>query len=79
MLDELIDSLSANIETGKEQPFRADFPNAHSIRLERYREYRVKNPQKFNAKLQKTKVVDDRSHIFKELEAEARAQGRIIL
>ena len=79
LLDELIDSLSANIETGKEQPFRADFPNAHSIRLERYREYRIKNPQKFNAKLQKTEVVDDRSHIFKELEAEARAQGRVIL
>lgn len=79
LLDELIDSLSANIETGKEQPFRADFPNAHSIRLERYREYRVKNPQKFNAKLQKTEMADDRSHIFKELEAEARAQGRIIL
>lgn len=79
LLNELIDSLSANIETGKEQPFRADFPNAHSIRLERYREYRIKNPQKFNAKLQKTEVVDDRSHIFKELEAEARAQGRVIL
>ena len=79
LLDELIDSLSANIETGKEQPFRADFPNAHSIRLERYREYRVKNPQKFNAKLQKTEMADDRSHIFKELEAEARAQGRVIL
>lgn len=79
LLDELIDSLSANIETGKEQPFRVDFPNAHSIRLERYREYRVKNPQKFNAKLQKTEMTDDRSYIFKELEAEARAQGRIIL
>jgi hypothetical protein len=51
LLDELIDSLSANIETGKEQPFRADFPNAHSIRLEKYFEFRKKHPERFNSKL----------------------------
>lgn len=44
LLDELIDSLSANIETGKEQPFKADFPNAHFIRLEKYFEWRRKHP-----------------------------------
>lgn len=47
LLDELVDNLSENIETGKEHPFRADFPNAHAVRLEKYREYRVKYPQKF--------------------------------
>lgn len=46
LLDELVDSLSENIETGKEQPFRADFPNAHSIRLEKYFEWRRKHPPK---------------------------------
>lgn len=46
LLDELIDSLSANIETGKEQPFKADFPNAHFIRLEKYFEWRRKHPER---------------------------------
>lgn len=49
LLDELVDNLSENIEAGKEQPFRADFPNAHSIRLEKYREYRMKYPERFKA------------------------------
>ena len=47
LLDELIDSLSTNIEEGKEKPYQADFPNAHAIRIEKYFEYRRKNPQKF--------------------------------
>lgn len=50
LLDELVDSLSENIEQGKEQPYRADFPNAHFIRLQKYRNYRLKNPDKFNKK-----------------------------
>lgn len=50
LLDELVDSLSANIETGKEQPFRADFPNAHFIRVQKYLEYRRKYPERFTSK-----------------------------
>lgn len=50
LLDELVDSLSENIEQGKEQPYRADFPNAHFIRLQKYRNYRLKNPDKFHKK-----------------------------
>lgn len=50
LLDELVDSLSENIEQGKEQPYRVDFPNAHFIRLQKYRDYRLKNPDKFNKK-----------------------------
>ena len=44
LLDELIDSLSAKVETGKEQPYKADFPNAHYVRLEKYFEWRRKHP-----------------------------------
>lgn len=51
LLDELVDSLSENIEEGKEKSYRADFPNAHFIRIEKYFEYRRKNPEKFNPKL----------------------------
>lgn len=51
LLNELVDSLSENIEEGKEKPYRADFPNAHFIRIEKYFEYRRKNPEKFNPKL----------------------------
>ena len=50
LLDELIDSLSTNIAEGKEKPYQADFPEAHSIRIEKYFEYRRKNPQKFTNK-----------------------------
>lgn len=75
LLDELVDSLSENIETGKEKPYQADFPNAHFIRLEKYRAYRVKYPQKFNTSTQKsTNVVIDRSHIFEELQAKYEGQ-----
>lgn len=75
LLDELVDSLSEKIETGKEQPFRADYPNSHSIRLEKYYDYRRKYPQKFNASLQKpASVVIDRSHIFEELQAKYEGQ-----
>ncbi len=51
LLDELIDSLSTNIAEGKEKPYQADFPEAHSIRIEKYFEYRRKNPQKFTNKV----------------------------
>ncbi len=76
LLDELVDNLSENIETGEEKPYRADYPNAHSIRLEKYREYRVKYPQKFNASHPKTQAntVIDRSHIFEELQAQYEGQ-----
>lgn len=46
LLDDLVNSLSENIETGEEQHYRAEFPNAHSIRLEKYYEWRRKHPPK---------------------------------
>ena len=51
LLDELIDSLSTNIAEGKEKAYQADFPEAHAIRIEKYFEYRRKNPQKFTNKV----------------------------
>lgn len=87
LLDELIDSLSEKIETGDEHSFRGEFPNTHFIRLQKYREYRVKNPEKFVHSLRGTnnkpayslRRADfdptDRKHIFEELEAEAKAKG----
>ena len=50
LLDELIESLSDNIEEGKEKPYQGEYPNAHFIRLSKYLEYRRKNPQKFTNK-----------------------------
>ena len=47
LLDELIDNLSENIETGKEHSFRSDFPNTHFVRLQQYRKFRLKNPERF--------------------------------
>ena len=67
LLDELIDSLSANIETGKEQPFKADFPNAHFIRLEKYFEWRRKHPERsttrFNGGIQQQ--IDEQAEMRK--------------
>ena len=59
LLDELIDSLSTNIAEGKEKPYQADFPEAHCIRIEKYFEYRRKNPQKFNPKLKNKESKSD--------------------
>lgn len=50
LVDELVDSLSTNIEEGKEKPYQADFPNSHYIRLTKYYEYRRKHPEKFTEK-----------------------------
>lgn len=50
LLDELVDSLSENIEEGREKPFQADFPNSHYIRLTKYYDYRRKYPEKFIGK-----------------------------
>lgn len=47
LLDELVDSLSERIETGKEQPFRSSHPNAHFVRVQNFRKYRLQNPDKF--------------------------------
>lgn len=50
LLDELVDSLSENIEQGKEHPFRSDFPNTHFVRIQKYRKYRLENPNRFQLK-----------------------------
>lgn len=74
LLNELIDSLSENIETGKEQPFRADFPNAHLIRLEKYREYRMKYPERFKTST-KQKIITDEQKELRQLAAEWSKKG----
>jgi hypothetical protein len=48
LLNELLNSLSRNIEVGKERPYIADLPNAHYERLKSYYNYRKKNPDKFS-------------------------------
>lgn len=74
LLDELVDNLSENIEAGKEQPFKADFPNAHLIRLEKYREYRMKYPERFKATKQ-VKVVVDEQEELRQLASEWAKRG----
>ena len=48
LLNELINSFSVNIETGKEKPYINELPNAHYERLKSYYNYRKKNPDKFS-------------------------------
>lgn len=47
ILNQILDEFSGNIEIGKEEPYKADFPNAHFERLRRYYNYRKQNPNKF--------------------------------
>jgi len=47
LLDELVDDLSENIEQGTEHSFRSDYPNRHFVRIQKYRKYRLDNPDKF--------------------------------
>lgn len=63
LLDELVNSLSEKIETGKENAFKADFPNAHSIRLEKYYDYRRKYPERFKAGGTKKSVADEQEEL----------------
>lgn len=46
-LNKLIESLSENIASGKEQAFTIELPEAHYIRLKKYYEYWRKHPDKF--------------------------------
>ncbi|MCM1339407.1 MAG: hypothetical protein NC191_07025 [Muribaculaceae bacterium] len=48
LLNQILDEFSGNIEIGKEEPYKADFPNAHFERLRRYYNYRKQNPDKFD-------------------------------
>lgn len=47
LLDELVDNLSENIAMGKEKPYNAEFPDAHFVRIDKYREFRLKHPEQF--------------------------------
>ena len=47
LLNELLNSLSRNIEVGKERPYIADLPNAHYERIKSYYNFRRRNPQRF--------------------------------
>lgn len=46
-LNEIINDLSVNIETGKENKYSSDLPNAHYERIKAYFNYRKKNPKNF--------------------------------
>lgn len=48
LLDQIINNFSESIEIGKEQPYKAELPNAHFLRLKQYYKYRQQNPDKFN-------------------------------
>lgn len=48
LLNSILDNFSTNIEIGKEEPYKAELPNAHYLRLKQYYTYRKKNPDKFN-------------------------------
>ena len=74
LLNELVNSFSVNIEVGKERPYKADLPNAHFERLKSYYSWRKKYPNKFKDYAYEPQ---DRSHIFKELEEQARKEGKI--
>lgn len=74
LLNELVNSFSVNIEVGKERPYKADLPNAHFERLKSYYSWRKKYPNKFRECVSDPQ---DRSHIFKELEEQARKEGKI--
>lgn len=71
LLIQLMDELSERIEEGKEHPYRAEFPNAHFIRLTKYLEYRRKNPEKFNVISQKSTA-----DILEEIRQKRLAEGK---
>ena len=49
-MQEIIDTLSVKIETGKENKYSEDLPNAHYERVKAYFNYILKNPKKFQDK-----------------------------
>lgn len=57
LLNELLNSLSRNIEVGKERPYIADLPNAHYERLKSYYNFRRRNPQRFVERGSETKTI----------------------
>ncbi len=73
MLDKMLDDFSANIEMGKEQPYRAELPNAHFLRLKQYYKYRQQNPNKFISSTSK----DLSDEFWKKLEREYEEEKRL--
>ena len=67
LLKELINALSINIEVGKENPYCADYPNAHYERIRSYYNYRKTHPEQFR---NLPANVIDRSEIFAALKAQ---------
>lgn len=57
-IDLIIKDFSENIETGKEDRYNEDLPNAHFERLKKYWDYRRKNPNKFSNAKQEEKNDD---------------------
>lgn len=47
-LDELISALDEDIGMGKKENYKAEHPDAHFILLQRYYDFRKKNPEKFS-------------------------------
>ena len=58
-MQEIIDTLSVKIETGKENKYSEDLPNAHYERVKAYFNYILKNPKKFQDKKQSEEVPPD--------------------
>ena len=60
LLEELINQLSEKIGTGDENPYNAQCPDAHYIRLRSYYNFRKKNPGKFQEqKEEHSKVLEE--------------------
>jgi hypothetical protein len=76
LFDELIDAFSENIETGKEEPYRADFPNAHFVRLKAYYDYRRKYPDRFKEPEPKTSQAFN--DFYEREKARMKAEGYIV-
>jgi hypothetical protein len=76
LLNEIINDLSKSIETGKEEPYRADFPNAHFVRLKAYYDYRRKYPDRFKEPEPKTSQAFN--DFYEREKARMKAEGYIV-
>lgn len=73
LLEELINQLSEKIGTGDENPYNAQCPDAHYIRLRSYYNFRKKNPDKFQEqKEEHSKVLEE---WYKKEKARLAAKG----
>ena len=69
LLDELVDNLSENIAEGKEKPYCEEFPDAHFVRIDKYRQFRLKNPNKFHQIETKSKIAETTDKWYEQMKA----------